>query len=994
MYLTDLKIYILGVANLELSEMDGFILLCMMMVFTSNHGVFCISCPGEIRNCSCSENVHSELDVVCHGVKGIENILCNVCDNPPNVTSLDVNGASMPSIPPGCFNKCVELKRLSLVSMSIRTLGNDSLAGLNNLEELTLNNNALLQSSKSSTFETLKTLNKLNHFSIRNNSETGNMTVFNICQLCGFLRSVRVLDVSENIMNNVTPSCFERCSNLEKLYLESNNISQVNHLSFAGLSSLKYLNLDNNGVIVDGNVSHPDMFQPLNGLQELHVQKNVNVRDMKKHFTYLDNIGNNSLNNLRELYLDGLPNGVLGQQFQNFNHLVTLNFSGETSNCYIYSLTNSTFQNIANLSLIALHLSHCNISAIDAGTFMPLKEMRHLNLSFNMALGFPSLRNVSYGLQFTKIEVLDYSKVYKSFGMMTQINRCDVEFLQNTTLKEIHLNNNRLALIELNALMWLPASLEVVYAEDNNIQFGEYFLQFGCLCNLRRLEYSNLNEAYRAKNLFSECELKENKEDTSGGCPVTKSTCTICNPNLGVCPFSANLSGLTFPYKLETFSVRNSNLHSDFTGLKAPLHVRNSLRYFDISNNVFQNWTGSWAAFDNLSLLNLSYNFGNDISHEFFANIPNLNSLDASNNIIGPRLANDSDGKIFQNLTYLRYLNISNNWIEHLPFNIFKHTPFLWHLDLSFNRLENVSFAFEHLENLSHLYLQSNRISTVPIPLLKLIESNLNTSSQGIAIDLTKNILDGSCRNFDFISWMMEHKAYFSNVEDYQFLLDNGTRISFSAKYFETLEKHCQSYTSIFIVSICFIISFFGIILGGILHRYRWRIRYIYYMAKARYGGYIPFRDDEADDNYQYDIFISYANEDYGFVTGEMYQTLQEAGLSMCLHQKDFLPGSYISENILRAIRSSRKTVIVLSPAFLDSKWCMYEFNMARMEGIYGRNGESIIFVVMYEEIDVLQISEEMRDCLESESYLAYPQEQEERPYFWEMLARSVKRTG
>ena len=68
----------------------------------------------------------------------------------------------------------------------------------------------------------------------------------------------------------------------------------------------------------------------------------------------------------------------------------------------------------------------------------------------------------------------------------------------------------------------------------------------------------------------------------------------------------------------------------------------------------------------------------------------------------------------------------------------------------------------------------------------------------------------------------------------------------------------------------------------------------------------------------------------------------------------------------------------------------MYEFNMTRMEGLYGRDGVSIVFVAMYEEIDISRISEEMRECLESESYLAYPQEEEERPHFWEMFTRTL----
>ena len=47
-----------------------------------------------------------------------------------------------------------------------------------------------------------------------------------------------------------------------------------------------------------------------------------------------------------------------------------------------------------------------------------------------------------------------------------------------------------------------------------------------------------------------------------------------------------------------------------------------------------------------------------------------------------------------------------------------------------------------------------------------------------------------------------------------------------------------------------------------------------------------------------------------------------------------FSPGNYIAENILHAIRNSKKIVIVLSNDFLDSNRCMYEFNTARMESI------------------------------------------------------------
>ena len=53
----------------------------------------------------------------------------------------------------------------------------------------------------------------------------------------------------------------------------------------------------------------------------------------------------------------------------------------------------------------------------------------------------------------------------------------------------------------------------------------------------------------------------------------------------------------------------------------------------------------------------------------------------------------------------------------------------------------------------------------------------------------------------------------------------------------------------------------------------------------------------------------------------------------------------------------------------------MHEVNLARMESIYCRNGENIIIVVKFEDFDTAQASSELRDCLESESYLDFTQD-------------------
>ena len=106
----------------------------------------------------------------------------------------------------------------------------------------------------------------------------------------------------------------------------------------------------------------------------------------------------------------------------------------------LYHIPQSCFQACGKLK--TLSLSYCNVQTIETGTFSCLRELTYLDLSYNMALGFITLRNVSYDLQFTKIEVLNYSKVYKTFGEPTWINTCGICFLENTTLSRAKTSEN------------------------------------------------------------------------------------------------------------------------------------------------------------------------------------------------------------------------------------------------------------------------------------------------------------------------------------------------------------------------------------------------------------------------------------------------------------------------------------------------------------------------------------------------------------------------
>ena len=812
------------------------------------------------------------------------------------------------------------------------------------------------------------------------------LNVNTICGICNKVRHVQSLDVGGNALGKIPKACFENCTELEELNLDTNNLSDITKDAFKGLENLKRLNLNNNSLINEGKIHDPELFKPLKLLEELRIQKNWK-HDKTQNITYLSNVASDTLCDLKRLYLDGVPNGRFGTNFVNFRNLSMVTFYGST----LFNLTSDTFKNVPHIK--TLDLSYCNLTNVEANTFEPLKELKVLNLSYNMALGFPTLRNVSYGLRDSQsIEVLDYSKVYKTFGLTTQLNRCDVWYLQNTTLKKLFINSNRMASIELNALHLFPLSLEAVFLEDNRLTFGPYALQIGCVTNLKRLELSRQDFTHPISTFNNEMEITENKLDSSGGCPVERKSlkrgCRLGKHK------PIKLGDFTLPATLRMVGFSSSNLRYEPSVVSLPLPLRNSVEYFDLSYNLIYKWSDPLVIFSDLKVLNLSHNFCYNITGDFFKNCPNLETFDASYNKIGPVLENDIHGSIFRTVTSLRILNISASWIEKLPEKAFIHLKSLEHLDLSYNMLEKLEFQFQHMKNLSSLRLRQNKISTLPLNLLEHMMDFAERSGKNISIDLSDNIIDAEdCNNLDFLSWIIQHPQSFSNIDSYTFFKTGHVQISFQElkDTFSQIQKGCQTYTGIIILATLFIMAMVSVIIGGIIYRYRWRLRYFYYMIKARYGGYVPVQNSDTDKIYEYDVFISYSTDDYQFVTGQMYNELKEAGLSLCLHQKDFLPGHDIAGNIVQAVRNSKITLVVLSPAFLQSKWCIYEFNMARMESIYSRDGENVIYVVMYKPVDVALVSPEMRECFESESYSPYPQVEEERSYFWRMLIRALR---
>lgn len=79
----------------------------------------------------------------------------------------------------------------------------------------------------------------------------------------------------------------------------------------------------------------------------------------------------------------------------------------------------------------------------------------------------------------------------------------------------------------------------------------------------------------------------------------------------------------------------------------------------------------------------------------------------------------------------------------------------------------------------------------------------------------------------------------------------------------------------------------------------------------------------------EYDVFLSFAEEDLVFVETKLKTPLIEMGYKVCWHHDAFIPGYPVVENIERSIYKSGCMIAALSNSFLKSEFCQRELEIA-----------------------------------------------------------------
>ncbi|ELU13515.1 hypothetical protein CAPTEDRAFT_140283 [Capitella teleta] len=171
----------------------------------------------------------------------------------------------------------------------------------------------------------------------------------------------------------------------------------------------------------------------------------------------------------------------------------------------------------------------------------------------------------------------------------------------------------------------------------------------------------------------------------------------------------------------------------------------------------------------------------------------------------------------------------------------------------------------------------------------------------------------------------------------------------------------------------------------------RWKIRYWWHITKK---GWQRLSSSADTTEYEYDAFVSYDFKDFPWVKHELMVELeQKRNFKLCVPHRDFPGGEVLEEIIVDRIHKSRKTILLLTPEFVKSHWCEFEFRMARSQLF--DSGNDVIVAVILKPLPSGCVSGSLYQVLKKKLYLEWVEDNvDAKDLFWAKLSDALTVTN
>ncbi|XP_028837140.1 toll-like receptor 18 [Denticeps clupeoides] len=412
------------------------------------------------------------------------------------------------------------------------------------------------------------------------------------------------------------------------------------------------------------------------------------------------------------------------------------------------------------------------------------------------------------------------------------------------------------------------------------------------------------------------------------------------------------------------------NKRCDTKGTMPALHT------FNISSNQLtslSNMADLVGGFKHIQILDISnnqLNTENSISCTWNQNISTLiahhNSLDVTCFKCLPTTVHSLD---------LSYCNL-----DQLDMNYFQKAISLRQLFLNDNKIKFIPSGWEN-PNLQSLTLDGNSFGLMSLGSFKdmpsLSKLKAGNNPYHCSCDLYTFIQETTTKGkVNITDWPGNYKCY--HPEE---LLN--TMVS------EFFPGHVTC--DIRLVILISVVSTAGLVFGMLLMCYLfdipWYTKATYQILRAKYRAHKEGAGLSRD--YAYHAFISYSHSDAEWVKEQLLPCLENCKppYQLCIHERDFMPGKWIIDNIIDNIENSRKVIFVLSKHFVNSEWCNYELYFAQQRAI-GKTFTDVI-LVLKEPISPESLPSKyckLKKMLSTKTYLQWPQQIKQQTFFWAQL--------
>lgn len=740
-------------------------------------------------------------------------------------------------------------------------------------------------------------------------------------QLTNFSR-MRVISLKKNQIGAIHPRAFYGMTELIDLDLSNNSIKTLHPSTFDSLRSLRNLNLMGNRLESVKGLFRNHRFT----IEMLLLQRN-NIEN-------IDNLTDVPLYSLHTLYLTENPLRVItedsfGMKFPQLRFL----YLSETQ---LSRLDSSAFQYMTNLQRVMLNGNQ--LSVLDPNVFANIQSLHTVSLAENRISGVKNLFARTPGL----------TTLFLSHNRIDDVREC---FRSNSRLTSLFLDHNRLPRIygrtfENNNQL---VSLSLDY---NQIEYVETDSFYG-LTSLTKLYFSRnkidgLNDSLRLLPRLRELYLNDNRLVGLGAGPFRQ------NPYLNIVDLSYNrlISVEKAFAPLQNLQILKINHNFINTLTEESFSPRAPLRNLQLRNNPWQCdcriewlvlrnyvkldtavcWEPQWLKSTRISSLKL------DQVKTWKTDCP-----DRCHCLCRP---NSTDFYI--------EVDCSHRQLTRVPDTLPERTNCL---DLSRNEILEIPKFLSNFSRLEHLLLRFNNLTTLP-RLANLHLRSLTLSNNRLArfpfqsitaaylqtISLSENPWICDCQTLPFVRWMLSEK---DKIVDLNQTKCGSNNDKFQSQKIVSLTEPslCPSLIALYSTVAVGVALILLTVAGGkiVYNKYRMYIRVWFYSR-----GFSCFKEDDLDENKQFDAFVSYSSLDESFVLFKLVPTLEsgEKPYYLCLHSRNFVPGSYIQDNIINAVKASKRTILVLSENFLSSEWCRLEFKSAHHQVLEERLNRLIVIVL------------------------------------------------